>query len=56
MVDHRSSVLRFIWSHSLYSENQAQKHRHEVKEEATSIQGYMRYPATLIIKRPREKI
>ena len=35
--------------------NQALKDRHENKEEDPSIQGYIRYPATLIIKRPDEK-
>ena len=36
-------------------QNQALKHRHEMKEEDPSIQGYIRYPATLMIKRPGEK-
>ena len=35
--------------------NQALKHRHEMKEEDPSIQGCIRYPATLMIKRPGEK-
>ena len=35
--------------------NQVLKHRHEVKEEDPSLQGYIRYPATLVIKRPDEK-
>ena len=35
--------------------NQALKHWHEMKEEDPSIQGYIRYPATLMIKRPDEK-
>ena len=35
--------------------NQALKHQHEMKEEDPSIQGYIRYPATLMIKRPGEK-
>ena len=29
--------------------NQALKHQHEMKEEDLSIQGYIRYPATLTI-------
>ena len=36
-------------------QNQALKHQHEMKEEDPSIQGYIRYPATLMIKRPGEK-
>ena len=36
-------------------QNQALKHRLEMKEEDPSIQGYIRYPATLMIKRPGEK-
>ena len=35
--------------------NLALKHRHEVNEEDPSIQGYTRYPATPMIKRPGEK-
>ena len=35
--------------------NQVLKHRHEMKEEDSSLQGYIRYPATLMIKRPDEK-
>ena len=35
--------------------NQALKHQHEMKEEDPSIQGCIRYPATLMIKRPGEK-
>ena len=35
--------------------NQVLKHRHEMKEEDPSLQGYIRYPATLVIKRPDEK-
>ena len=35
--------------------NLALKHRHEMKEEDPSIQGYIRYTATLVIKRPGEK-
>ena len=35
--------------------NQALKQRHEMKEEDPSIQGYIRYPATLMIKKPGEK-
>ena len=31
-------------------QNQALKHQHEMKEEDPSIQGYIRYPATLMIK------
>ena len=30
--------------------NQALKHQHEMKEEDPSIQGYIRYPATLMLK------
>ena len=33
----------------------ALKDRHEMKEEDPAIQGYIRYPATLMIKRPAEK-
>ena len=36
-------------------QNQALKHQHEIKEEDPSIQGYIRYPVTLMIKRPGEK-
>ena len=36
-------------------QNQALKHWLEMKEEDPSIQGYIRYPATLMIKRPGEK-
>ena len=32
-------------------QNQALKHWHEIKEEDPSIQGCIRYPATLMIKR-----
>ena len=35
--------------------NQALKHRHEMKEENPSMQGYIRYPATLMVKRPGKK-
>ena len=35
--------------------NQALKHQHEIKEEDPSIQGYIRYPDTLMIKRSGEK-
>ena len=46
MVDHRSLFLRCIQSHSLSTET-----KHEIKEEDPSIQGCIRYPATLMIKR-----
>ena len=38
--------------------NQALKHRHEIKEEDPSIEVYIyvRYAATLMLKRPGEKI
>ena len=35
--------------------NQALKHRYELKEGDPSIQGYVRYPATLMIKRAGER-
>ena len=35
--------------------NQALKHRHELKEGDPSIQGYVRYPATLMIKSASER-
>ena len=35
--------------------NQALKQRHNMKEEDPSIPGYIRYPATLMIKRPGQK-
>ena len=35
--------------------NQALKDQHEMKEEDPSIQTYIKYPATLMIKRPGEK-
>ena len=35
--------------------NQALKHRHKMKEGYPSIQGYIRYRATRMIKRPRKK-
>ena len=41
-----------IYSKSLtLCRNQAMKHRHEIKKEHPSMQGYIRYPATLMIKR-----
>ena len=36
-------------------QNQALKHRHEMKEKDLSIHGNIRYPATLMIKTPGEK-
>ena len=36
--------------------NQALKHRYELKEGDPSIQRYVRYPATLMIKRAGERI
>ena len=35
--------------------NQALKHRYELKEGDPSIQEYVRYPATLMIKRAGER-
>ena len=35
--------------------NLAPKHWHEMKGQDPSIQGYIRYPASLMIKRPGEK-
>ena len=35
--------------------NQALKHRYELKKGDPSIQGYVRYPATLMIKRAGQK-
>ena len=35
--------------------NQALKHRHEMEKEDPSMQDYIRYPATLMIKRSGEK-
>ena len=35
--------------------NQSLKHRHEMKEEDPSIQGYIGYPVILMLKRPGEK-
>ena len=35
--------------------NQALKHRYELKEGDPSVQGYVRYPATLMIKRAGER-
>ena len=35
--------------------NQALKHQHEMKEGDPSVEGYIRYPDTLMIKRPSEK-
>ena len=32
--------------------NDAMKKRHELKNEDKDIQGYVNYPATLIIKKP----
>ena len=34
--------------------NQALKHRYKLKEGETSVQEYVRYPATLIMKRAGE--
>ena len=36
-------------------QNQIQKHQYEMKEEDPSIQGYIRYIAILMIKRPVKK-
>ena len=45
-----------IYSKSLtLRRNQALKHRYELKEGDPSIQGYVRYPATLMIKRAGER-
>ena len=53
----RSQVsVSHMYSKSLtLRRNQALKHRYEIKEEDPSIQGYIRYPATVMIKRPGEK-
>ena len=45
-----------IYSKSLTPrQKQALKHRYEMKQEEPSVQGYIRYPATLMVKRPGEK-
>ena len=50
-------VVSQMYSKSLtHRRNQAQKHRHEMKEEDPSMTGCIRYPATLMIKRPVKKV
>ena len=45
-----------MYSKSLtLTQNQAFKHQYELKEGDPSIQGYVRYPATLMIKRAGER-
>ena len=54
--DQSEVFISQMYSKSLMlCQNQALKHQLEIKEEDPPIQGDIRYPATLTIKRPGEK-
>ena len=61
LMQENQNVRSQVFVSQMYSKsltlhrNQALKHRHEMKEEDPSIQSYIRYPATLMVKRPGEK-